>query len=72
MREIDGTEATAEYIGVDSPATMRYWRHVGEGPPSFKVGRRVLYRKIDVDRWVEERYRLTVRGDVHTAADGAA
>jgi DNA-binding transcriptional MerR regulator len=32
--------------------TLRYWRHVGIGPPSFKLGRRVLYRSEDVERWI--------------------
>lgn len=35
-------------------STIRYWRHVGWGPPSFRLGRRVLYRQADVDRWLEE------------------
>lgn len=35
------------------PATVRYWRHVGKGPRSFKVGRRVLYREADVRAWSE-------------------
>jgi hypothetical protein len=25
-----------------TPETVRYWRHIGKGPRSFKVGRRVL------------------------------
>lgn len=29
--------------------TVRYWRHVGKGPKSFKVGRRVLYAAEDVE-----------------------
>jgi hypothetical protein len=24
-------------------ATLRYWRHLGTGPRSFRLGRRVLY-----------------------------
>lgn len=36
--------------------TVRYWRHIGKGPRSFKVGRRVLYRREDVESWVEEQY----------------
>lgn len=39
-----------------SPATLRYWRHCGTGPKSFKVGRRVMYRKADVDAWIEAQY----------------
>ena len=34
-------------------ATLRYWRHLGSGPRSFRVGRRVLYRRDDVQRWVD-------------------
>lgn len=35
--------------------TIRYWRHVGKGPKSFKVGgRRVLYAREDVDRFIAE------------------
>lgn len=33
--------------------TLRYWRHVGKGPASFKLGRRVLYAVEDVERFVE-------------------
>lgn len=33
--------------------TVRYWRHIGKGPRSFKVGRRVLYDKRDVEAWLE-------------------
>lgn len=33
--------------------TVRYWRHVGKGPRSFKVGRRVLYAVDDVESWLE-------------------
>ena len=36
-----------------SPETVRYWRHLGKGPRSFKVGRRVLYARADVLAWVE-------------------
>lgn len=38
-------------------ATLRYWRHVGIGPRSFKMGpRRVLYRADDVEAWVTAQY----------------
>ncbi len=61
MNDIDGTEAVARHIG-SNPATLRYWRHTGEGPISFKVGRRVLYRKTDVDAWLDAQYAATARG----------
>lgn len=41
------TDEVAAYFRT-VPGTVRYWRHVGKGPRSFKVGRRVLYRESDV------------------------
>jgi DNA-binding transcriptional MerR regulator len=32
-----------------SPSTVRYWRHMGKGPKSFKRGRRVLYAREDIE-----------------------
>ena len=46
------TEEVAAYFRT-VPGTVRYWRHVGKGPRSFKVGRRVLYRESDVRAWAE-------------------
>ncbi len=36
------------------PETVRYWRHTGKGPDSFKVGRRVLYAVSDVKTFIDE------------------
>jgi excisionase family DNA binding protein len=33
-------------------ATLRYWRHRKIGPPSFRLGRRVLYRRADLGAWI--------------------
>ena len=35
-----------------SPETIRFWRYVGKGPVSFKVGRKVLYDSAAVERWL--------------------
>jgi hypothetical protein len=35
-------------------ATLRYWRHRRVGPPCFRVGRRVVYRRDELDRWITE------------------
>lgn len=35
-------------------STIRYWRYCGTGPRSFRVGRRVLYRRADVEEWLLE------------------
>lgn len=44
-----------------SPATLRYWRHIGTGPHSFKPGRHVLYWISDILDWIETRYANTQR-----------
>jgi excisionase family DNA binding protein len=36
------------------PATLRYWRHLGTGPHSFRIGRHVRYYRGDVDAWLEK------------------
>lgn len=36
-------------------ATLRYWRHLGTGPKGFRLGRRVVYRRHDVEQWLSER-----------------
>jgi DNA-binding transcriptional MerR regulator len=35
--------------------TVRFWRHVGKGPKSFKIpgGRRVLYAAEDVQSFID-------------------
>lgn len=47
---------TADVAGLlRTPAeTIRYWRHAGKGPRSFKIGRRVLYDAADVEKWIAE------------------
>ena len=37
------------------PSTLWWWRALGQGgPKSFKLGRRVMYRRVDVEKWLEE------------------
>lgn len=42
--------------------TLRYWRANDSGPASFKVGKRVLYRRSEVDAWFAEQEAATRRG----------
>lgn len=37
-------------------ATLRYFRHCSTGPKSAKLGRRVMYRESDVQRWIDEQF----------------
>lgn len=47
------TDEASEYLGVPT-ATLRYWRSVGTGPQSGKLGRRVVYRRADLEGWLGE------------------
>jgi excisionase family DNA binding protein len=53
MAELLTLEEAADYLRkpVD---TLRYWRKLGRGPKAAKVGRTLLYRKAEIDRWVQE------------------
>jgi excisionase family DNA binding protein len=44
-------------------ATLRYWRHLGTGPVSFRAGRRVLYRREDIAAWLD--HQRSVAGSLH-------
>jgi excisionase family DNA binding protein len=35
-------------------ATLRYWRHIGTGPHSFRVGRNVRYWRTEISAWLEQ------------------
>ena len=37
-------------------ATLRYWRHLGTGPTSFRLGRHVLYRRDDLRTWIDAQH----------------
>lgn len=42
---------------VRAPAeSVRFWHHAGRGPRSVKIGRRRLYRRADVEAWLEKQY----------------
>jgi predicted DNA-binding transcriptional regulator AlpA len=37
-------------------ATWRYWRHRNEGPPSARIGRRVVFKEDQVEAWIEAQF----------------
>jgi len=43
--------------------TLRYWRHLGIGPRSFKVGRHVGYWRSDLILWLTEQTTRPGEGD---------
>lgn len=37
-------------------ATLRWMRRRSEGPPAVKLGRRLMYRAVDIEAWLERLY----------------
>jgi transposase-like protein len=54
MSELMNTSDVAKKLGVQ-PNTLEKWRLQGEGPPHYRLGRRVLYEIADVTAWLEQR-----------------
>lgn len=49
---------------LDTPvSTLHYWRHRGTGPRSFKIGKRVMYKRADVEQWLQQQHDTTSVGD---------
>ena len=59
--DIWNTNKVSEVTGVPV-GTLRYWRHADQGPASFTLGRRVVYRQAEVEAWIEAQERATRRG----------
>ena len=59
--EILGLNEVAEMLGV-AAGTLRQWRHHNKGPRSFSIGRRVAFRRSDVEEWLERQYATTAVG----------
>ena len=62
MTDDDARTAAAELLTLAEAAavlrtpvaTLCYWRHLGVGPDGFRLGRRVMYRREDINRWLTE------------------
>lgn len=52
-------------------ATLRYWRHLGTGPRSFRIGRSVRYWRTEVFLWLDSQSAAVQEGlPGHALADG--
>lgn len=52
-------------------ATLRYWRHLGTGPRSFRIGRSVRYWRTEVFLWLDSQSAAAQEGlPGHALADG--
>jgi predicted DNA-binding transcriptional regulator AlpA len=49
-------------------ATLRYWRHLGTGPNSFRIGRSVRYWRTEVFAWLDDQATATARASSDFAA----
>ncbi len=45
--------AERTHLSVD---TIRWYRHTGAGPRTFRLGRRVFAKESDVNAWIEAQY----------------
>lgn len=45
-------------------STWRYWAHIGQGPPSFKIGRRRVWKRVLVLKWIAEQEAAAAPGDL--------
>ncbi len=43
----------ADYLSIPVP-TIYQWRHRGDGPPGYRIGRHVRYRWSDIQTWLDD------------------
>lgn len=43
----------ADYLSIPVQ-TIYQWRHRGDGPPGYRVGRHVRYRWTDIQTWLDD------------------
>lgn len=56
------TADTAKMLNIPV-GTLRFWRHQGTGPKSFRLGpKKVFYKESDVMRWVAAQYDDSIGG----------
>lgn len=55
------TVQVSQETGINA-GTLRYWRSTNQGPASFSLGKRVVYRRSEVVRWIAEQEAATRRG----------
>jgi excisionase family DNA binding protein len=70
MQNCMRTPDAAEYLGIPK-STLEKMRLTGDGPLYVKAGRIVVYRKSDIDRWLECRVRQSTAGRPAELSGGA-
>lgn len=54
------TADAADYCG-PAPPTLRYYRHAGVGPVSYRIGSKVYYDRADLDDWLTAKKDASMR-----------
>ena len=57
-KDVLNEKQAAEYLG-KKPGTLRQWRSDCKGPSYHKKGRQIMYKKTDLDAWLESGRTLT-------------
>lgn len=57
------TREASGYLSLPE-STLRYYRHIGRGPASYVLGRKVFYDVSDLDAWKDAQKAATLRGGV--------
>jgi len=57
------TKRVSEEYGIPE-STLRYYRHCSTGPASFRMGRRVVYRRAEIEKWISAQEAASTRGGV--------
>jgi predicted site-specific integrase-resolvase len=65
LQEINTTEESARFLRIQKQ-TLEAWRLRGTGPAFLKLGRRVLYRREALERFMAERERRST-SDIQAA-----
>ncbi|MGU3493670.1 helix-turn-helix transcriptional regulator [Xanthobacteraceae bacterium A53D] len=63
------TPQAAAYVGL-SKSTMDKHRHYGTGPAYLKLGAAVVYRRADLDAWLDARRRTCTWGSANDNING--
>lgn len=58
MSSMMSVSEAAAYLGL-AESTLNKRRLTGDGPAYLKLGRRVVYRQIDLDAWLESHRRFS-------------
>jgi predicted DNA-binding transcriptional regulator AlpA len=63
MTQLLRTSEVSDMTGI-SKDTLRWWRHRGEGPPSFKMGKKiVVYPADSLELWIRNQQVASTKGD---------